>query len=144
MSLIKQRNELDWPMWFGGRRLFDWPDTWKDLFEENDLRVEEYEDEGELVVRAEMPGIDPDEDVEITVSDRMLRLHAERRVESTTEDKKGYRSEFHYGSFSRAIRLPVGATEADVKATYVDGILEVRIPIDTSEAETKRIPISRT
>ena len=45
-----------------------------------------------------MPGIDPDKDVEITVSDHMLQVKAERRQETKTEDKKGYRSEFRYGS----------------------------------------------
>ena len=91
-----------------------------------------------------MPGIDPDEDVEITVADHRLHLRAERRTETTTEDKKGFRSEFHYGSFERSIRLPVGATENDVTATYHDGILEVRIPVDAGGVATKRIPVARS
>jgi HSP20 family protein len=144
MTLIKRtRDELDWPTWFD-RPIFDWPEAWKGMLSgELALKVEEFEDDGQLVVRAEMPGIDPDEDVEITVSDRTLHLRAERRSEKKTEDKKGYRSEFQYGSFTRTLTLPVGATEADVKATYHDGILEVRIPIDTAEAETKKIPVAR-
>ena len=89
-----------------------------------------------------MPGIDPDKDVEITVSDGMLHLSAERRSETKTEDKKGYRSEFRYGSFSRSVRLPAGAGEEDVKATYTDGILEVRIPIDEKSNGARKIPIS--
>jgi HSP20 family protein len=144
MTLMKRSpSAADWPTWFGGRRLFDWPDTWRELVDDAGLRVEEFEDDGHLVVRAEMPGIDPDEDVEITVADHTLNLSAQRRSETKTEDKKGYRSEFRYGSFSRSIRLPAGATDADVKATYADGILEVRIPIDTSEAAAKKIPIAR-
>jgi HSP20 family protein len=144
MALMKRtRDELDWPTWFG-RRGFDWPEPFKDLFEDTTMKVEEFEDDGHLVVRAEMPGIDPDEDVEITVSDGMLHLRAERRVESTTEDKKGYRSEFRYGSFSRSLRLPAGATEDDVTASYDDGILEVRVPIDRAEAKSKKIPIAHS
>lgn len=143
MSLIRRtRNELDWPAWFK-QPLFEFPETWKDLMEESEIKVEEFQDDDTLVVRAEMPGIDPDEDVEITVSDSTLRLHAERRSESKTEDKKGFRSEFHYGSFSRSLRLPAGATEDDVEASYQDGILQVRIPIDTAEAESRKIPITR-
>ena len=95
-----------------------------------------------LVVRAEMPGIDPDKDVEITVSDGMLQLSAERRSETKTEAKKSYRSEFRYGSFSRSVRLPAGACEEAVKASYTDGILEVRIAIDESSNGANRIPIS--
>lgn len=143
MTLIKRTiDELDWPNWFG-RRPFDWPELWAGTADEASIKVEEFEEDGKLVVRAEMPGIDPDKDVELTVSDHTLRLRAERRTETKTEDKKGYRSEFRYGSFARAVPLPTAATEADVKATYADGILEVRIPIDTTEAEAKKIAITR-
>ena len=144
MSLIhRNRSDVDWPDVFGAR-LFDMPTMWKDLFDDNDMKVEEFRDGDTLVVRAEMPGIDPDEDVEITVSDGMLHLSAERRSETKTEDKKGYRSEFRYGSFSRSVRLPAGAGEDDVKATYDNGILEVRVPIDESSNGAKKIPISRS
>ena len=68
---------------------------------------------------------------------------AERRQESKTEEKGGYRSEFHYGNFVRTLPLPVGASDKDVKATYKDGILEVRIPVDRKEAEAKKVPIER-
>ena len=144
MALMKRTtNDLEWPAWFGRRRLMDWPDLWGELTSELDMKVEEYTDDGQLVVRAEMPGIDPDEDVEITVTDHTLHLRAERRSETETENKQGYRSEFRYGSFARSVRLPVGATEDDVQATYTDGILEVRIPIDSEEAAAKKIPIAR-
>lgn len=77
------------------------------------------------------------------MSDRTLQLRAERRSETKTEDKKGFRSEFTYGSFTRTVELPAGATDEDVKATYTDGILEVHIPIDTEQADLKKIPVSR-
>ena len=106
-------------------------------------RVEEFTEGDLVVVRAEMPGIDPDKDVQITVSDHTLHLRAERRQESETEEKGGYRSEFHYGSFARTLTLPVGATDKDVKATYKDGILEVRIPLDRKEAEARKVAVER-
>ncbi len=90
-----------------------------------------------------MPGIDPDKDVQITVSDHTLHLRAERREETKTEDKGSYRSEFRYGTFSRTVQLPVGATEKDVKATYRDGILEVRIPVDRRAAEARKVQVQR-
>jgi HSP20 family protein len=142
MALIRRRDELDWPELFG-RRFSDWPDLWPKLMEGSGVRLEEYEQDGHLVVRAEMPGIDPDKDVEITVEDRVLRIRAERRQETKTEDKKGFRSEFHYGSFVRQVPLPAGASEKDVSATYTDGILEVRVPVDGEAAEAKKVPISR-
>jgi HSP20 family protein len=107
------------------------------------LRVEEFTEGDQMVVRAEMPGIDPDKDVDITVSDHTLHLRAERREEAKSQEKGRYRSEFRYGSFSRTIELPTGATDKDVKAQYKDGILEVRIPIDRQEVEAKKIPIER-
>jgi HSP20 family protein len=141
----RTRDDFDWPVWFD-RPFFDWSESWRSMFGGPPaLKVEEFDDNGQLVVRAEMPGIDPDKDVEITVSDHVLTLRAERRSETKTEDKKGFRSEFQYGSFARSLRLPEGATEADVKATYADGILEVRIPIDAVAAvsEATRVPIAR-
>jgi HSP20 family protein len=122
----------------------DVPTVWKNLFDDSEMKVEEFRDGDTLVVRAEMPGIDPDNDVEITVANRMLHRRAERRSETKTEDKRGYRSEFRYGSFSRSVRLPAGAGEDDVKASYNDGILEVRIPVDDSSNGAKKIPITRT
>ena len=137
--------------WFD-RWAADWPRPrfWPDLrrvFGESTfepLRVEEFTEGDSLIVRAEMPGIDPDKDIQISVSDHTLHLRAERREESKTEEKGAYRSEFRYGSFARTVPLPVGATDKDVKATYKDGILEVRIPVDRGEAESKKIPIQRT
>ena len=147
MALIRRtRPEIELPDWFPGRRLladWPWPESWRDVMEEASLRVEEFEEDDALVVRAEMPGIDPDKDVEITLSDGLLRIKAERRQETKTEDKKGYRSEFRYGSFLRTVPLPAGASEKDVSATYKDGILEVRVPIDTKQAEARKIPIQR-
>lgn len=131
-------------------RLREWPrpELMSDLLRSLDnakglMKVEEFTDGDHLVVRAEMPGIDPDKDVHISVSDHTLRLQAERRQESTSEDDGDSRSEFHYGSFARTITLPVGASDEDVKATYKDGILEVRIPVDQARAEAKKVPVQR-
>jgi HSP20 family protein len=107
------------------------------------MRVEEYTEGTQAVVRVELPGIDPDKDVDISVSDNTLHIRAERREESKTEEKGGYRSEFRYGSFVRTIDLPAGCSEQDVNATYKDGILEVRVPIDEASAKARKIQIQR-
>ncbi len=114
-----------------------WPE------EEGLLRVEEYREDGTLVVRADLPGIDPEKDVELTVSDGMLRIQAERREEEKKEDKGYLRRELRYGSLSRTLPLPEGVTESDIKATYKAGILEVRIPEPRQESP-KKIPITRS
>ena len=139
-SAVQRR---DWPDWMEPW-LGDWP-RFRRRFAESiePMRIEEFTEGDQAVVRVEMPGIDPDKDVEISVTDHTLRVHSERREETKTEEKGGYRSEFHYGSFTRTVSLPTGATEKDVRATYKDGILEVRVPIDKAAAESKKIPVQR-
>lgn len=108
------------------------------------IRIEELDDAGTYVLRAELPGIDPDKDVEITVQDGMLHVQAERTENKEDRDKTGFRSEFRYGRFERTLPLPVGAVVEDVKATYKDGVLEVRVPCPkASPSATATVPVQR-
>ncbi len=133
---------MDWPV----VRL---PERWGWPFESGGdpqwLRVEEFQDDGGLVVRAELSDVDPDRDIEITTEAGVATIHAHREQSSETRDKEGYRSEFRYGEFSREIALPSGTKPEDVTATNKDGFLEVRIPApsETSPTATK-VPVSRT
>jgi Hsp20/alpha crystallin family len=90
------------------------------------LRVEEFDQDGTLVVRAEMPGIDPDKDVEINVGDGMLSIRAERTDDDETSKRHFHRKEIRYGGFSRTVPLPQGVTEADVT-----GVVQGRDPRDS-------------
>lgn len=108
------------------------------------LRVEEFVDAGVLVVRVEVPGIDPEKDVDISVVDGSLRISATKEEKTEHKGKDSYRSEFHYGSYVRTVQLPEGARESDVSATYVDGVLEVRVPVgEAAKPEPVRIPVTR-
>jgi HSP20 family protein len=107
------------------------------------IRVEEFREDGTLVMRADLPGIDPDKDVEVTVSDGMLRIEVERRAEEKREEKGYLRHEVRYGALSRSLPLPAGVTESDITATYRDGVLEVRVPVPKRETAAK-IAISRS
>ena len=107
------------------------------------IPVDEYTEEGALVVRAELPGIDPETDVELTVSDHTLRIDAERKEEEKVKEKGYLRHEVRCGSFSRTLPLPEGVTEGDITANYQDGILEIRIPTPQVEP-AKKIPIAKT
>ena len=108
------------------------------------IKVEEELRDGKLVIRAELPGIDPSKDVELVVGDGVLRLRAERRREMKEESEGGFRSEFSYGSLTRTVPLPKGASADDVTASYNDGILEVTVPVAKAETETKRVAITRS
>jgi HSP20 family protein len=124
-----------WPEVFH-RPAMLWPFDVEDM-----LRVDEVVEDGALVVRADMAGIDPEKDVEITVEDGVLHLHAERRQEEEKEDKSYRRRELRYGSFSRDIPLPEGTANEDIKATYKDGILEVRVPLPKSGAKKETLKV---
>jgi HSP20 family protein len=130
----------------------DWPDL-PDMFRrfvESDadkgwLRTEEFVDGDSLVVRAELPGIDPEKDVDISVSGDVLRIRAQREEKSEEKNKDSYRSEFRYGSFTRNVPLPAGTTDADIQAAYRDGVLEIRVPVSgPGRPEPRRIPVTRS
>jgi HSP20 family protein len=145
--LDKEEDMTDLMKWFDSRRspielierLFD-GDTGTGA-----IRVEEVVEGNTLVVRAELPGIDPEKDAAITVSDGALTIKAERQEKKEQKDKDSYRSEFRYGSFFRRVPLPDGVKESDVTASYKDGVLEVRAPIpeQVPATSTSRIPITR-
>lgn len=108
------------------------------------IRVEEVMDDDQLVIRAELPGVDPEKDVEVTVDEGVLTIKAERRQDKKEKTDSGFRSEFRYGKFVRQIRPPKG-TGAEVTANYRDGVLEVRMPKPSSEGGTaRRIEIGRS
>lgn len=134
------------PRYFG---LPDWVERWEPLrwlAEQRDamsIPVEEYVEDDHLVIRAELPGVDPDTDISVTVDDGVLRIRGQRREQYEVDKPHMYRSELRYGAFSRAIRLPVDTTGDDIDASYADGILTVKLPIDHERAETTRIPVRR-
>jgi HSP20 family protein len=106
------------------------------------IRVEEFRDEEALVIHADLPGIDPEKDVELTVADGMLHIEAERHEEEKREEKGYVRQELRYGALSRSLPLPEGVTAADITATYKAGVLEVRIP-EPKHEPARKIAISK-
>jgi HSP20 family protein len=118
--------ELDLPVRFGP------PWLWVDeLFRDGEgrrsFKIEETHDGEMMVIRAELPGVDPDNDVTVEVVDEQLVIRAQRTETHRSESHHVHRSEFRYGSFMRSIPLPAGVDESKVEATYKDGILEVRL-----------------
>ena len=104
------------------------------------IRVEDYIEGDHYVIRAELAGIDPEKDVEITVGSGYLTIHAERQ--DKTQGK--HRSEFRYGSFTRSLPLPSAANEEDITASYLDGILTISVGLKAEKKESaKKIEIKR-
>lgn len=82
----------------------------------------------DLVIRMEVPGVDPERDVHITTRDHELVIEGERRHEAKVEEDAYYRMEASYGGFERRIPIPDGVDDDEIAATYVDGVLEVVVP----------------
>jgi HSP20 family protein len=107
------------------------------------MRVEEYREGNTLVIRADMPGIDPDKDVKVTLENSRLHIEAERREALEHRTREGYRSEIKYGAFSRDLTVPEGTQDKDILASYVDGVLQVRIAMPKSDEKPTQIPVTR-
>jgi HSP20 family protein len=123
--------------------LFDWLEAPYALlrpFAGHTMRTEEGVEDGRYVVRAELPGIDPEKQAEVTLSRGILTIHADRQENLDSK----HRSEFRYGSFTRRVTLPASADETNIEASYDRGILEVSVGLeanDGSDDAGRRIPI---
>lgn len=103
--------------------------------------VDVFQADDEVVVRAELPDVDPTR-VEISVGRDTLTLRGESRREEQREGRTYYRRELRYGAFSRTIPLPAEVRSADARATYRDGVLEVRVPkSEQARATSVKVPV---
>lgn len=89
--------------------------------------VDIYETESELVMTAEIPGID-EKDVEIKIEDNTLTLKGERKFEKETKEENYHRIERSYGSFYRAFTLPNSIDPDKIQAEHENGILKITMP----------------
>lgn len=87
-----------------------------------------FERGSDLVVKFELPGIDPAKDVTVTIEEGELTIKGERKEEKEVKEAGYYRKESTYGTFERHLPIPKGLTDKDLKATYSDGVLEVVVP----------------
>jgi HSP20 family protein len=97
--------------------------------------------DGDLVVQLDLPGIDAEKDVQVTLQDGVLCISGERR-EADGGDGGYYRREWRYGAFERGFTLPERATGEGITASYRDGVLEVVVPKAAQRAEPRQIPVS--
>jgi len=103
--------------------------------------IDLYEDGNDIVVTAELPGIDK-ENIDVHLTEDSLTISGEKKKEEKLEEKNYYRFERSYGSFSRRIAMPVPIQTDKAKAHFKDGVLEIRVP-KTEEArkKEKKVPI---
>src|SRR5689334_20457874 len=99
-----------------------------------------FEDEDNLVVKAELPGMKR-EDIEVSLHDGSLSISGERKSEDKYEGAELYRAERFFGKFQRTVTLPAPVASDKVKAQYEDGILTVTLP-KTEESKPKHIDVN--
>lgn len=100
-----------------------------------------FEKNGELVVKAELPGVDK-EHIDVSVENGSLVITGERKSEDEVNEEDYYRVERFSGSFYRRFPLPDGVDAEQITADYTDGVLEVHVPKPTaSEPESKKITV---
>jgi HSP20 family protein len=101
--------------------------------------VDIFESEGEIVVKAELPGMDR-KDIVLNLENNVLTLKGERRFEKEAKEENYHRIERSYGSFSRAFSIPAIVDEDKIRADYTDGVLKIALP-KKEQAKPKQIKI---
>jgi HSP20 family protein len=102
--------------------------------------VDIYEKDGNIVLKAELPGVDP-KDVDIRVENNLLTLRGERKFDNEVKRDNYHRVERSYGSFSRSFTLPNVVDTQNIKAEYRDGVLHMTLP-KREEAKPRQIQIN--
>jgi HSP20 family protein len=127
---------------FFGRRIRPWwPERWlrTEGIELTAPAVDLFEEKDDIVVKAELPGIDKN-NVEVNLTNHTLTIKGEKKKEEEVKEENYYRAERSYGSFVRMLELPKDVHADKVKASFKNGILEVRLP-KTEEAKTKEVKV---
>ena len=102
--------------------------------------VDIFETEGEIVVKAELPGMSR-EDITLNLEKNVLTLRGERKFEKEAKDDNYHRIERSYGSFSRAFSIPVTVDEEKIRADYKEGVLKIVLP-KKEQVKPKQIRIA--
>ena len=102
--------------------------------------VDIFETEGEIVVKAELPGMER-KDITLNLEKNVLTLKGERRFEKETKEDNYHRIERSYGTFSRAFSIPATVDEEQIRADYKDGVLKIVLP-KKEQSKPKQIRIA--
>jgi HSP20 family protein len=102
--------------------------------------VDIFETEGEIVVKAELPGLDR-KDISLHLENNVLTLRGDRKFEKETKEENYHRIERSYGNFSRSFSIPATVDEEKIRADYKDGVLHIVLP-KKEQAKPKQIKIA--
>jgi HSP20 family protein len=150
-ALVPQRAGSELSPWGDLDRMFEdflgrrvrpfWPERWwpAERMEFTTPAVDLYEEKDDIVVKAELPGMEKD-NIEVNLSGDRLTIKGEKKQEEEVKKEGYYRSERSYGSFLRTLELPTDVQADKVKAAFKNGILEIRLP-KTEEAKKKETKV---
>jgi len=135
-DLERMRREMDrlWDSFFEGR-----PGRKAEEIGEWLPSLDVSETKNDVVVKAELPGIDP-KDIDISLANDVLTIKGEKRQEKEEKEENYHLVERNYGSFTRAIRLPKDVQSDKISASFKNGVLKVTLP-KSEEAKKKEIKI---
>jgi HSP20 family protein len=106
-------------------------------------RVEMKEDDKQIQVTAELPGVD-ENDIRVSATDEVLSIEGEKKSEVEEKEKGLYRSERFYGSFRRELSLPKGIEINKIEASFKNGVLKLTLPkTEQAQKTAKSIPIKK-
>jgi HSP20 family protein len=132
----RMRKEMDrlWDSFFEGglRRRSEGGGEWLPSLDVSETK-------NELVVKAEVPGMDP-KDIDISLSDGMLTIKGEKKQEKEEKEADYHLLERSYGAFTRSVQLPKEVQSEKINASYKNGILKITLP-KSEEAKKKEIKI---
>jgi HSP20 family protein len=101
--------------------------------------IESYVKDGNLVIRADVPGLEPKE-IELSVLGNVLTIKGERKQQQEVKKDEYIRRETSYGSFERRLTLPEGTDAERIKASFKNGVVEITMPV-SKELMAKKIPL---
>ncbi|MEU3521475.1 Hsp20/alpha crystallin family protein [Streptomyces sp. NPDC006654] len=130
MATLAHRQRFPFP------EIPEWFETFPSRLTMPAVRIEDYTEGGRYVMRAELPGMSPD-DIDVVIGDGVLTVEAER----AERDVDKSHSEIRYGAMTRSVTLPSGADEDDVKADYTDGMLTISVGLGREKAEARHVEI---
>jgi len=133
--------------WKPFRELERWARSFPSFFEDWPMMerggyvppIESFTRNGDLVVRADIPGVDP-KDIDISLLGNVLTIKANRKEEKELKSEDYIRREFSYGEFERRMTLPEGANTDKVEAHFKNGVVEITMPM-AKEVESKKVPV---
>lgn len=106
------------------------------------VAMDVFETDSEVVIKAELPGVKPDE-VDVSIAEDVVTVKGEHKEEKEEKEANYFRKELRYGSFSRSVRLPASVNSGKAEAVFENGVLTLTLP-KAEEVKPRKINVKTT